>query len=201
MALRSHALLACVCALSCWVTAESALARPLQQVLNEGVLRVGTTLAPPWAVRAADGTLTGFEVDVAKQLAQDMGVRIDLQIYEWDRLIRGLEAGEIDLIAAGLSITPARALHVNFSRPYAEGGVTLATHREATAAVAELTDLDAPEHTVAVVTGSVAEELLVRVLPRATASGFATPELATTGPRSPCRPIWGSNIRTSSIRP
>ena len=179
MALRFIRLFAGLCMLSGILSAGPAAARPLQQILNEGVLRVGTTLAPPWAVRAADGALTGFEVDVAKQLAQDMGVRLDLQIYPWDRLIRGLEAGEVDLLAAGLSITPARALHVNFSRPYTEGGIALATDRQATATVTDLADLDTPDHTVGVITGSVAEELRQRVLPRSTAALFATAELAS----------------------
>ncbi len=108
-------------------------ARDLQQVLNTGTLRVGVTLYPPWAARAASGDLIGFEVDVAKQLATDLKVKVDLRAYDVERLIPALEAGEIDLIAAGLAITPARALHVNFSQPYAEGGIGLATHVARTA--------------------------------------------------------------------
>ena len=51
-----------------------AAARDLQDVLNTGTLRVGVTLYAPWATRGADGDLVGFEVDVARQLAADMGV-------------------------------------------------------------------------------------------------------------------------------
>ena len=42
------------------------------------------------------------------------------------------------MIAAGLTITPERALHVNFSQPYAESGIALATHLERTANVADM---------------------------------------------------------------
>ena len=52
-------------------------ARDLQQVLNTGTLRVGVTLYPPWAARAANGDLIGFEIDVAKQLAADLKVKAD----------------------------------------------------------------------------------------------------------------------------
>jgi polar amino acid transport system substrate-binding protein len=82
-------------------------------------------------------------------------------------------------VAAGLTITPERALHVNFSRPYASGGVSLATHLEQTASVERLEDLDTDEHTVAAVTGSVAAELAGRILPRATLALFDSAQAAS----------------------
>ena len=60
------------------VLAGEAAARDLQDVLNTGTLRVGVTLFAPWAARGADGELVGFEVDVARQLAADMGVKAQL---------------------------------------------------------------------------------------------------------------------------
>jgi polar amino acid transport system substrate-binding protein len=146
---------------------NDAAARDLQQVLNTKTLRVGVTLFPPWAARAANGELVGFEADVARQLAADLKVKVDLRAYDIERLIPALESGEIDLIAAGLTITPARALHVNFSQPYAEGGVGLATHVARTANVKKLEDLDGDSHTIVAVEGSVAAQLARRVLPRA----------------------------------
>ena len=124
------------------VCAGDAAARDLQDVLNTGTLRVGVTLFAPWAERGADGELVGFEVDVAQQLAADMGVKAQLLAYDVDRLVPALEAGEIDLIAAGLTITPERALHVNFSQPYAESGIALATHLARTADVTDVGALD-----------------------------------------------------------
>ena len=105
-----------VLALGCLV-ALSADAGTLQQVLSRGELRVGITLAPPWALRDADRELKGFEVDVAQKLAADMDVGLRFVTYDAGDLIRALESDQIDLIAAGLTISPARALHVNFSRP------------------------------------------------------------------------------------
>jgi polar amino acid transport system substrate-binding protein len=154
-------------------------ARDLQQVLNTGTLRVGVTLYPPWAARAANGELVGFEVDVARQLATDLKVKADLRAYDIERLIPALESGEIDIIAAGLTITPARALHVNFSQPYAEGGVGLATHVTRTANVKKLEDLDSDTHTIVAVEGSVAAQLAKRVLPRAKLRLIASPDAAS----------------------
>jgi polar amino acid transport system substrate-binding protein len=152
---------------------QQACARELQQVLNTGTLRVGVTLYAPWATRAANGDIVGFEVDVATQLAADMGVKVEILPYDVERLIPALEGGEIDVIAAGLAITPERALHVNFSNPYAESGIALATNSERTASVERLGDLNTDRFTVGAVDGSVAIELKQRVLPQAKLRMFA----------------------------
>lgn len=157
----------------------AAHARPLQDVLNTGTLRVGVTLFAPWAARGADGELVGFEIDVARQLAADMGVRAEILTYDIDRLVPALEAGEIDLIAAGLTITPERALHVNFSAPYAQSGVGLATHLASTADVNDIGALNAPQYTIAAVEGAVAVELARRLWPRARVELFDSVEAAS----------------------
>jgi polar amino acid transport system substrate-binding protein len=154
-------------------------ARDLQEVLNAGTLRVGVTLFAPWAARGAAGELVGFEIDVAEQLAADMGVKAQLLAYDVDRLVPALEAGEIDVIAAGLTITPERALHVNFSQPYAESGIALATHLERTANVTDIGALDNEEFTIAAVENSVGAELVRRLWPRARLQLFASVETAS----------------------
>ena len=159
--------------------AGSAAARPLQQVLNSGSLRVGVALFSPWAARTAGGDLAGFEVDVANQLAADMGVKPELRVYEFNRLIPALESGEIDLIAAGFSITPERALHVNFSQPYADTGITLATNLQKTAAVKRFEDLDSDAYSIAAVADSVAVDLARRLVPRAKLRVFDTVDAAS----------------------
>lgn len=160
------------------LAALPAFGRDMQDVLNEGRLRVGVGLFAPWAMRTEDGELLGFEVDVARQLAEDMGVTPDVRVYAFDELIPALEKQEIDVIAAGLTITPQRALHVNFSNPYAEGGIAIATNTANTQAVTALEDLDAETFTVAVVEDSVAIELARRALPRAGLRVFPSVEEA-----------------------
>jgi polar amino acid transport system substrate-binding protein len=157
----------------------NAAARDLQEVLNTGTLRVGVTLFAPWAARGANGDLLGFEIDVARQLAADMGVKAQISSYDVDRLVPALEAGDIDIIAAGLTITPERALHVNFSNPYAESGVGLATHVERTASVTDIKALDSDSITIAAVEGSVGVELARRLWPHARVQVFQSVEAAS----------------------
>ena len=71
-------------------------ARTLQQVLNDGTLRVGVAIYTPWAMRDASGELSGFEIDVATKLAEDMQVEVEFTVYSWERIILALESGEID---------------------------------------------------------------------------------------------------------
>ena len=83
------------------------------------------------------------------------------------------------MIAAGLTITPERALHVNFSQPYAESGIALATHLERTASVTDVSALDSEEFTIAAVEGSVGVQLARRLWPRARVQVFASVEAAS----------------------
>jgi polar amino acid transport system substrate-binding protein len=165
---------AAIIVLATLTLAGEAAARELQDVLNTGTLRVGVTLFVPWAARGHNNELIGFEVDVAQQLAADMGVKAQLLAYDVDRLVPALEAGEIDIIAAGLTITPERALHVNFSQPYAESGLALATHVTRTANVTDVNALDNAEFTIAAVEGSVGATLARRLWPRARVQTFTS---------------------------
>jgi polar amino acid transport system substrate-binding protein len=158
---------------------QGASARALQQVLLGGTLRVGVALYVPWAARTASGDLIGFEVDVAKRLAADMGLKVEILTYDIGHLIPALESGEIDVIAAGLAIRPDRALHVNFSQPYAESGIALAAQKQSTASVKSLADLDNEQFTIAAVGGSVAAEFVRQFLAHAKLRAFESADAAS----------------------
>ncbi len=162
------------------VVAISAHGRSLQQVLNAGTIRIGIALATPWAMYDREDEFMGFDIDLGNMLAEDMGLTPEFVLYDWDRLVPALELGEIDVIVAGLTITPERALHVNFSNPYATGGVTLATNLSRTASVGSLADLNDADYTLGIVTGSIARALAERVLPRIRIVEFETAEAAGT---------------------
>ena len=170
--LRAGALLAASALL-----ASPAGARSFQEVRNHGTLRVGVALAAPWAMRNGDEVLTGFEIDVANKLAADMRVRAQIVVYEFDALIPALESGEIDIIA-GLAITPERALHVNFSQPYASSGIALATNTQRTANVQRFEQLDSEEYKIAAVAESAAAELARRRMPNSRLVLFESVEAA-----------------------
>jgi len=150
----------------------------LDEILTRGKLRVGISLFTPWAMKTASGELVGFEVEVAKKLTKDMGVEPEFKVYVWENIIAALKSGEIDVIIAGMAITPARALQLNFSVPYAESGVSLATNTKMTAGVKGLRELNQPAMTVATVSQTLAFDLTKLLFDKANLQVFATSDEA-----------------------
>ena len=157
----------------------------LEHVLERRSLRVGVSLFTPWTLKNKEGELVGFEVDVAKQLAKDLGVQVEIQDYKWEKILPALLNKKIDIILAGMVITPQRALKVSFSQPYADSGIGLATNTKLTKDFAGLKDLNRPEVTLTAVAGTIADDLVRRVFPNATIKTFTKSEDAiqavTTG--------------------
>lgn len=83
------------------------------------VLRIGTEGAyAPFNYTNADGSLGGFDVDIANALCADMKVTCEITAQDWDGIIPGLKAGKYDAIIAAMSVTPERAQQVAFTDPY-----------------------------------------------------------------------------------
>jgi polar amino acid transport system substrate-binding protein len=150
----------------------------LQNVLEKGTLRVGVSLFTPWTLKNKEGQLVGFEIDVARQLAKDLGVQPEFHVFDWENIVPALLKREIDIIAAGMVITPQRALKVNFSQPYDSSGIGLVTNIPLTKTFSGPQDLNRSEVVLTAVTGTVAEDLARRVFPKATIKTFASSQEA-----------------------
>jgi len=131
----------------------------LDEILERGTIRFGVAEFVPWTMKSESGDLIGFEIDLANKIAKDMGVKPEFKNYQWDEIIPALQRGEIDVITGGMSITPARALQLNFSRPVAKSGVGLATNTRMTANIQRLDELNRPEIVIAVVNGTLAHSV------------------------------------------
>ena len=82
-------------------------------------LRVGTECTYfPFNYREADGTLKGYDVDVAREVGARIGADIEFVCQEWDGMIPSLLANKFDLIVASMSITEQRREKIDFSVPY-----------------------------------------------------------------------------------
>lgn len=101
----------------------------LDKINDRGTLRVGMSTFVPWAMRDKQGELIGFEIDVAKRLAQDSGWKVEFVPTAWDGIIPALLAKKFDVIIGGMSITPERSKSVLFSEPYSHSGVQVAANR------------------------------------------------------------------------
>ncbi len=94
-----------------------------EKVKKAGVLSIGLDDAfPPMGFRIADGTLTGFDIDVAEELGKRLGIKIKWQPTAWDGVIHSLNSGKFDCIWNGMTITEERAKKVAFTKPYIMDG-------------------------------------------------------------------------------
>lgn len=101
-------------ALALAVAANLACAQEPLRVVTEGTF-------PPYSMTRADGSLAGFDVDIANALCAEMRVKCQLVANEFDGMIPGLLARKFDLAVASMAITPERQKAVAFSDKY-QGG-------------------------------------------------------------------------------
>jgi len=89
---------------------------------SQPALRVGMAPNYPPIVFKEEGRLSGLEAELARGLEGELGRRIELVELDWEGLIPALEAGQIDVIMSGMSITEERARRVRFVESYLQVG-------------------------------------------------------------------------------
>jgi len=110
----------------------SASADPsLERVTQAKVLRIGVAINIPWVVRTAGGQLTGYDVELARALAADLGVAPQFVEMPFGDLVARLARGDVDMVASGLAITPARARAVMFSNTTGSAAIRVVASRAA----------------------------------------------------------------------
>lgn len=95
-----------------------------------GIVRVGYALEPPYAYRTPEGAVTGEAPEVARTVLARAGItRVRWVLCDFNALVPDLLAGQIDMIAAGMFVTPERAARVTFSLPTSSVGQGLLVRR------------------------------------------------------------------------
>ncbi|HET8604763.1 MAG TPA: transporter substrate-binding domain-containing protein [Marmoricola sp.] len=91
----------------------------LTKVLKAGVLRVAVLPDfPPWAVQKADGSFQGYEIDIAKELADSLGVKLKLVATDGDSRLPLLQSNRVDVNISAWTATNERAQTAGFTIPY-----------------------------------------------------------------------------------
>ncbi len=140
----------------------------LETAMKRGSLRVGMSTFVPWAMKDKTGKLIGFEIDVARQLAEDMGVTAEFVPTKWAGVIPSLLTGKFDVIIGGMGIVPKRNLKVNFTIPYDYSGMSIVANKEKAAGFNSLDDFNTPEAVIISRLGSTAAIAAKKFMPRAT---------------------------------
>lgn len=105
----------------------------LAKIEKEGKLLVGTEgTYPPFTFHDESGELTGFDVEIAKEVAKRLGVKAEFKETQWDAMFAGLDAKRFDMIANQVGIKPEREEKYAFSNPYITSTGVLITHEDNT---------------------------------------------------------------------
>jgi polar amino acid transport system substrate-binding protein len=166
-----------------------------------GEIRVGYSSEPPYAFRTPAGEITGIGPETAKAVLARLGnPSIRWVLLDFGQAVAALEAGQIDLLANGLFITPERAGRVLFTLPYARVGQSLLVGQGNPRKLASYEDVAAaPDVIAAVLDGSVEETALLALgMPRQRlfvipdpAAGLA----AVRSGRADCLALSGPTVR------
>lgn len=148
---------------------QAASAGVIEDIQQRGKMIVGLSTFVPWAMRAKNGELIGFEIDVARKLAEDMGVEVEFQPTAFDGIIPALASKKFDLIITGMALKPKRNLAVNFTRPYAYLRVGMAANKAKAGkdGLKTLKDWNQPKVILTIKRGTAPGETVARLFPQA----------------------------------
>lgn len=112
--------------------AASATAETIDQVKEKGELTIGMLVDfPPYGILNTDNKPDGYDADVAKQLAKDLGVKVNIIPVTGPNRIPYLLTNKVDMLIASLAITPERAKQVQFSHPYSAAQIVMFGEKDA----------------------------------------------------------------------
>jgi cyclohexadienyl dehydratase len=171
----------------------------LYRILERGVLRVGTSgdykpfsfivpkteaekgrlakaeVGSRLAKKAADEVLIGYDIDAAKKLAADLGVKVEFIPFEWRNLIAGLVADKYDIAMSGITIRLERAKAVAFSEPYILIGSSPLVRKADARKFRSWQDVDRPGVRVVVTLGTSNDQIVTKRFKHATIKRITAP--------------------------
>ncbi|HSL85528.1 MAG TPA: transporter substrate-binding domain-containing protein [Bacteroidales bacterium] len=116
------------------VEAEAAEPTVLEAIKAKGTLVLGTSADyPPYEFHASingKDEIVGFDIEIGKEIAKDLGVELVIKDMKFDGLLAALSQGNVDIVIAGMSPTPERAENVDFSDIYYQSLQTVVVRAE-----------------------------------------------------------------------
>jgi polar amino acid transport system substrate-binding protein len=165
----------CAFALSPAVADDIELAKKstIEDIQKRGSLRVGLEAGYlPFEMADKQGNFIGFDVDMAKEMAKAMGVKLEIVNTAWDGIIPALVTKKFDIIMSGMTVTQERNLKINFADPYIIVGQTILLNKKHEGVVKSYKDLNDPKYIVTSKLGTTGEQAIKRLIPKATYKSF-----------------------------
>lgn len=140
----------------------------LQEILDAGVLRVGTTgdWNPMTMKDPATNSYRGFDIDVTTELAKDLGVKVEYVATDWKTLVNGITANKYD-VTGSASLNMSRAKVAGYSQPYFYLAFVPVVQKKDIEKFSDWSDFDKAEIKVAATLGTVQEKMVKDFFPSA----------------------------------
>lgn len=132
----------------------------LSDIKDNGKLVVGVDI--PYGVMEfydKSGKAVGIDIDIAREIASRLGVKMELNPMPFSELFKALKSGGVDIIVSAVTITPERQQTMQFSVPYLDAGVSVAVKMD-NMEIGSVEDLKNKQ--VGVLKGTVAEKLVAK---------------------------------------
>jgi polar amino acid transport system substrate-binding protein len=140
----------------------------IDQIVQRGELIVGTAgNMPPLNMTTKEGEIIGMEADLARYMADAMGVMLRFEPMPFAELLPALEAGKVDMVMSGMTIIPERNLKVAFVGPYFISGKAFLTKAKTISSVKHASDINSPDFTLVALQGSTSQLFVEEAMPRA----------------------------------
>jgi polar amino acid transport system substrate-binding protein len=130
----------------------------LNHVIQANILKVGMEVEYfPFEYADKKGNPIGFDVEIAKLIARELGVKLEINDIEWTGLIPSLQTGKVDLIISGMTRTLTRAKAVSFTDPYFVTGLCALMSKKRSPGLASVNALNRRGKIIAVKTGTTGD--------------------------------------------
>jgi polar amino acid transport system substrate-binding protein len=140
----------------------------LDRIEQRGELVVATAGdTPPLTMTTREGQVIGLDVDLAQHIADAMAVKLNVAPTASKDLLPDLEAGRVDMVISGLTITAKRNRRVAFVGPYVSSGKGLLTRQASLAATEDAHSIDLSKVRLTALIGSTSADFIKKITPRA----------------------------------
>ncbi|KLV08364.1 transporter substrate-binding domain-containing protein [Photobacterium ganghwense] len=147
----------------------------LDDIAKSGELRVCFDAGyMPFEMKSKNGSYVGFDIDLGKMMARQMGVKYVPVNTAWDGIIPTLLTGKCHMINAGMTINAQRNMRVNFADPYIVIGQSILLNPKLEGKVTSYKDLNNGQYTVVTKLGTTGEQATKRMLSKAKLNVFET---------------------------
>ncbi|WP_339486679.1 transporter substrate-binding domain-containing protein [Pseudomonas sp. EL_65y_Pfl2_R95] len=147
----------------------------LDDIVKSGELKICFDAGyMPFEMKSKNGEFIGFDIDMGKLLAKQMGVKYVPVNTAWDGIIPTLLTGKCHMINGGMTINTQRNMRVNFADPYIVIGQSILLNPKLKGKINDYKDLNDPQYTITTKLGTTGEQAVKRLLSKAKINVFET---------------------------